>query len=238
MNKKDYLEQRKDLFERWKKARPEYKGEGKRFTCDGIADYNEWAKSKPKILFLLKESYAPEGEWEPSEGISIINTFSSNIARWRYVLKELFKNPAKELSFSDFELPPDKKIWDIALVEIKKLNEGKISSNYYDIRNYATQDKVFIREQIELINPQVIFCCGTYSFYEIIFEWKPNLIENNYFEDDYGNDCSFWIHNKRLVLYFYHPSLYLKENEKIFFELLCKMIKEGKAFERLKIANN
>jgi hypothetical protein len=78
-------------------------------------------------------------------------------------------------------------------------------------------------------------CCGTLTSYEIIHEWKPDKIDNNYFDDNYGNDCSFWIHNKRLVLYFYHPSLRGKGKEEVY-SLLCKMLVEGKAFKRLKLA--
>jgi hypothetical protein len=58
MNADEYFKKREELFKRWKK---EY--EGKHFSCDGISNYEAWGKSKPKILFLLKENHA--NDWEP-----------------------------------------------------------------------------------------------------------------------------------------------------------------------------
>jgi len=58
-----------------------------------------------------------------------------------------------------------KHVNEIAIIEVKKLNEGRGSSSYYNIRNFARQDKDFIKEQIELINPDIVFCCGKGDFY-------------------------------------------------------------------------
>lgn len=228
MNKIEYEKRSHELLERWKRARPEYAGEGKRFSSDGIMNYEEWGKSKPKILFLLKENHAAEDEWEPDEGITVgSNVFSKNIARWRQILIELFTNPAKELAFSNIELPET--INDIAIIEVKKLNEREGSSNYYDIRNYAIIDKDFLIEQFELINPDIVVCCSTGDYYEDdIFgeeSWEqllPVPIQR----------CNCYKHGNRLVIDFYHPSYKSEAQSKELFETLCSLIKKGNVFEK------
>jgi hypothetical protein len=230
MNKVEYEAKCDALFERWKKVRPEYENkiEGKRFSPDGIMNYEAWINSVPKILFLLKENHAADGVWEPWDGITVANNiFGLNIARWRQILIELNNNPAKELSFSNIELP--KTIDDIAIIEVKKLNEGKGSSNYYDIRNYAIKDKDFMKEQFKLINPDIIVCCSTGDYYdEDIFEDEPWI----QLYPSPIQKCNCYKHGNRLVIDFNHPSYKSEAQSEELFETLCRLIKEGNVFEK------
>ena len=57
MKKIEYEEKINHLFDEWKKARPEYELGENCFTHDGIANFDNYNKSKPKILFLLKENW-------------------------------------------------------------------------------------------------------------------------------------------------------------------------------------
>lgn len=99
MTKEEYKKKINKLFKDWQKARPEYKGAGKRFTEDGINNYDAYKKSKPRILFLLKENHANEEDYEPFWGITVDNKPSSrNIARWRHILIDLYANPDKKIS--------------------------------------------------------------------------------------------------------------------------------------------
>jgi hypothetical protein len=166
MTKSEYEKYNAELFTRWRLKRPEYinEAEGRRFSDDGIQNFDSYMSSKPKILFLLKENRAPEDEWEPSWGINRdANPFSWNITRWRQLLIDMYDKSAKEPTFLKHELPEH--VDDIAIIEVKKVNEGKGSSSYSDIRYYAREDKDFIKEQIRLINPDIIFCCSTGDFY-------------------------------------------------------------------------
>lgn len=231
MNETEYEKSRDALFKRWKEARPEYedKVDGKRFSHDGIMNYEAWINSVPKILFLLKENRAAKNEWEPWDGITVGNIFSKNIARWRQIIIELFKNPAKELSFSNIELPET--IDDIAIIEVKKLNEGKGSSNYYNIKNYAIKDKDFLKEEFELINPDIVVCGNTGDYYgDIIYEDSLEALIND-------SECYCYKHGNRLVIEFYHPSTRSEEKEKELFEILCRMIKNGNVFEKFNWGN-
>jgi hypothetical protein len=233
MNETEYIKSRDELFERWKKARPEFKVEGNRFSLDGIMNFDAWIKSKPKILFLLKENHAAEDDWEPSDGITRdANIFSLNIVRWRQILIKLSKNPAEEPSFSNIELPES--VNDIAIIEVKKLNERKPSSNNADIKKYAIKDRELIKEQFKLINPDIIVCCSTGDYYD---------------EDIYGDEpwiqllpspikkCNCYKHGNRLVIDFYHPSYKSEAQSEELFETLCSLIKKGNVFEKFNWGN-
>lgn len=228
MTEAEYQKSQAELFARWKQARPEYdnESEGKRFSLDGIQNFDAWENSIPKILFLLKENRAPEDEWEPCQGINRdANPFSINITRWRQLIIDSYQKSPKEPSFSPLELPEH--VNDIAIIEVKKLNEGKGSSSYNDIRYYARKDRDFIREQIELINPDIIFCCSTGDFYgDDIYgdeQWEHLVHDSR---------CDCYKHGNRLVIDFFHPSTRSGEKEKELFDIINRMIRQAKVFEK------
>lgn len=228
MTKSDYELKRDELFSRWKQERLEYenKAEGKRFSLDGIQNFEAWEKSVPKILFLLKENRAAEDDWEPSWGINRdANPFSWNVIRWRQLLIDFYNKTPEEPTFLRQELPES--VNDIAIIEVKKVNEGKGSSSYSDIRNYARRDRDFIKEQIELINPDIIFCCNTGDFYsDDIYGDEPweELIKDS--------RCVCNKHSNRLVIDFFHPSTRSGKREKELFDILNRLITNGRIFEK------
>jgi hypothetical protein len=225
MKKEEYEKRSVDLFKRWIQARPEYIIEGRRFTRDGIINFELWEKSNPKILFLLKENHDPD--WDPINGItSKANKFSRNIATWNRILKELYVDPKKELTFDNMELPEGTN--DIAIVEIKKNNERHSNSPYREILKYAEMDKDFLREQIDLINPQIILCGYTGEAY------GDKIYEDSWEELYYlprPLNCRCLKHRNRLVIDFYHPSS-IAISPIDYFDRLCKLIKEGNVFEK------
>ena len=230
MIKKEYKQKSDVLLKKWHQGK--YK-DADDFSYDGISDFDIWSNQSLKVLYLLKET---NSNFQPSICEQKINgSFGLNLARWDYAIKCIFKNPDTIPKFpDDDDLPKYFDKLGVAMVEVKKVAGGG-NSNNIEIESFAFNDKKELKEQIELINPQFIVCCGTLTSYEIIYDWKPDKIDNNYFDDNNGNDCSFWIHDNRLVLYFYHPSLRGRGKEEVY-SLLCKMLVEGKAFKRLKSA--
>ena len=229
MTEVEYQKSQAELFARWRRTQKEYenKSEGKRFSLDGIQSFDAWKNSIPKILFLLKENRAAEDDWEPCQGINRdANPFSLNITRWRQFIMDSYQKSPKEPLFSPLELPEH--VNDIAIIEVKKLNEGKGSSSYNDIRYYARKDRDFIKEQIDLVNPDIIFCCSTGDFYsDDIYgdeDWLPLICDSK---------CNCYKHGNRLVIDFYHPSTRSKQREKELFDILHRMIKNGNIFENL-----
>ena len=171
------------LFAEWKNQRLEYAN----FCEDGILVEKEWEVSNPKILFLLKETYSHfidiSGPMGP-QGTS--RTFWRKMKIWTYVVTEYFNNRIPQ--FDELLVIKEKPNDSIAYVNIKK-NAEKIEGNGdpysddTDILSYLKKDSNFLRRQIDLIKPEIIFCCSTIIF---IKELYPNLIflSNNLFQAD------------------------------------------------------
>lgn len=167
------------LFEEWTKARPHYKI----FCKDGILVNDEWDKQCPKIMFLLKETYTgfPEIIGRPHGPGGTSGTFWRRMRMWTYIIAEMFNNntPIFQEAIKIKEEPNSK----IAYLNIKKNverieNRNDAYSNDDDIRKYAKNDKDFLKQQIEIIAPDIILCCGTFKFCSDIFDQIENLSKN------------------------------------------------------------
>ncbi len=115
-------------------------------------------------------------------------------------------------------------------MDVKKANEGKSKSDNGDIVNYAKRDKTFLKEQIDLISPNVIICGGTFhAFRNAVYD---NIEDKNqlHYAWNTTSESSAWTHNNRLVINFYHPSYAF--NKEDLFENLCSLLIEGKVFEK------
>ena len=172
------------------------------FTIDGVLNYKNWETQTPKILFLLKES--ADGFIDiAGRGHNITKGngphFWWNICYWKYLINNISTKRNYEF-VSKFELPEVKNnnyiLDSISYVNIKKNNEGKTKSERNDILKYARQDKYFLKKQLDIIEPNVIFCSqDTFDAYKHIYDSVLIKINNNCFK-----------HNERLIINFYHPS--------------------------------
>ena len=91
-------------------------------------------------------------------------------------------------------------------------------------------DKTFLKEQIDLISPNVIICGGTFhAFRNAVYD---NIEDKNqlHYAWNTTSESSAWTHNNRLVINFYHPSYAF--NKEDLFENLCSLLIEGKVFEK------
>lgn len=214
MNFKNYEEKQNDLFNN--KWIDHSEDESKKFTWDGIVAQNEeefslWLNSKAKILFLVKEAH---GDYEPSIPAEIERKFNLNLARWKYLIEGFFTN-GEVPNFPADEIIKGSNT-GMAIVEVKKYDEGKKISSNEEILHYAKRDSEFLREQIEIINPTVIVCCGTFSSYEDgIYANENNSIKHEYYGVFENIDASIYTHRNRTILNFYHPS-YTKSPEALY----------------------
>jgi len=190
--------QQEELYQQWEEnSKYEY------FVRDGILNYEVWKNTTPKTMFLLKET-ADDFVQIADNDIDIRNGNGShfwwNICYWKYVV--LNKYLKKDLSFiPTHELPEaqnDYILNDIAYVNVKKQCDNKTKTNDGEILEYANRDKQLLETQIELINPDIVFCNPvTFKAYSIIF--GNQLIKLN-------DVC--YKHNNRLILNFRHPSYF------------------------------
>jgi len=187
------------LSEKWKSQRNyDY------FVYDGILNYHKWSTAHPKILFLLKET---ADDFTQIAGTEINITkgngshFWWNICYWKYLVNGIYNGENPEF-IDQNELPEVKynnNILDsIAYVNVKKNCENKTHTDDGEILKYAQEDKNLLMEQIDLINPHVVFCNNiTFASYRHIYE--NELIQIN-------SIC--YRHKDRLILHFRHPSYF------------------------------
>ncbi len=232
MTKQEYESKRDDLFRRWNEVHPEYEEEingvcVSEFSYDGIVNFEVWQYQKLKVLFLVKETHGSDkgGCWHPSVRFERVGIFGNNIARWNYLLKELFNKREGIIEFPANDVLP-KELDDVAVVEIKK-KSGKSSSNNNQIIAYAERDKDFLREEIDLISPHIVFCGYTGEAYgDYIYgdeEWDK-------LKEVDGRTCHK--HRERLVIDFFHPSYaQVTDGSEYLWNTLYALLDNGKIFD-------
>ena len=194
----------KELFEKWEEKYPN------QLVIDGIINKEEWERQETKILFVLKEAYGDGNtSWSLTDYINnleqkdYIAKLWKRIAIWTNGILHTDKNFIKE--YDPNELSNEKcceLLKKIAVVNIKKKDESKKSSEMNDIESYAKNDKDLLKEQIDNIQPDIIVCGYTCNCLDQIYE---NTIKDN----NKNPNWFYWykIKGKRtIVLDFYHPA--------------------------------
>ncbi len=182
------------LFSEWSKDRAD-------FVRDGVADHNVWGKTRPSILFILKEvNDLGGGGWDLREfirGGGRAQTWN-NITRW----VEGIHNLPKQLNWDSLEKISEKRRIDalrtIAAVNLKK-SPGGHTTIQTELTESAQRDKDFINKQFSLYNADFVICCGTsevfHSLIEFSAEWKSTSRGIWYHEYEKG----------RYVIEYSHP---------------------------------
>ena len=147
-----------ELFQRWRQS---YRESAKAFAEDGIINEVAWASASPKVLFLLKETNDYPGDlrklipeqWKGSW---------PNVGRWAYGIQKVASGEFP--SFSKASRPENYKSAgeSSAIMNLKKLT-GKDQSKMEEIRGFAQQDKDFIKEEIDITQPDVVVCGATFG---------------------------------------------------------------------------
>ena len=169
------------LMKDWKKKRPEYKP----FCDDGILKY--W-KGTSKIVFLLKETYYDfykiRGTTHYGQGNG--STFWRRMRMWTYIIDEHLKG--NKPNFKDTYNIKEEINDSIGYVNLKKFAERDPSTNEWasddkDLLERVINDKDYLLKQIKLLNPNIILCCGTFKYCEILFK-NITKISNKFYKAD------------------------------------------------------
>lgn len=180
------------LFHEWRERR------GKPFfSNDGILIQEAWERSSPKIAFLLKESndqfYEIRGKaFKPGPGSSS-PLFWRNLNMWAYTVAQFYSGSTP--TFEEAYKRKEDLLQHVAYVNLKKTAENRSRSVHSDLQAYVDEDWHLIERQLALINPDIIFCCGTYRYVAKHLR-LAHLGNGVYRRED----------NQMLVIDFYHPS--------------------------------
>ena len=115
---------------------------------------------------------------------AIYNAFNDNICEYD---DEVLRSKEKEI------------IDRIAVVNVKKSNGGS-ESEYEDLKKYAIEDRLEIKRELEIIQPDIIVCGNNLSLLKLV------LGEELQNDDTWDNMLALW--KDTLVLDYYHPAVH------------------------------
>ncbi|WP_040886650.1 uracil-DNA glycosylase family protein [Marinobacter santoriniensis] len=151
------------LMDAWEGAFPE----GWHFNHDGVISKDNWDSSGKRVLFVLKETNKAKQNVVTAINRAIEVKKSGwwrgkvlrRVGRWAYGLQNYdgVVPPIK-----DAKLNEKSAIKSIAYINIRK-TAGKARTNRKTFDAHANEYASFVRRQVELINPDIVVLCGTYS---------------------------------------------------------------------------
>ncbi len=166
------------IFEEWRRQ----DGDSTSFISDGIIDQHLWEKAPRKVLFLLKEAYNGESD----KGYDLCKVIRNEWQGAKYKIWWLASYWAYGAHRYDGinipEFPDTECAWQAAsrsllasaVVNIKK-SDGKSSSDMADIGAHANKHRALLWRQIELINPDIVICGGTWEVVSTLWG-KPERV--------------------------------------------------------------
>lgn len=178
------------------------------FISDGIVNEVVWNNQiGKKILYVLKEAYGENEDWNLTEWLLRTKPSTSiwkRVIEWTYGIQNTTESKIAKYSPDIYEHHTEL-FNNIAVVNLKK-SGGKSSSDYGEIEAYALADKEEIKKQLRLIAPDIILCRSTFGALNHVFDDQicPE-----------GMQCDNWFYytdiisdNRTLVIDYYHPANY------------------------------
>lgn len=184
------------LNEQWKKKHYEKLGYTN-YIYDGCSDYDKYEETPLKILYIAKEAYITEDDPRTLENPYIKDEDGKltwyctdqhkeqgtvvGYTRMTSLCTQILENAVGEGDFT---------INNIAMMDLKKSkdpndpNEPKTGNpatgNIKRIKRFVEEDRDLIIREIELINPDLIICGGTYACMEDLFSDKTEVLFDSF----------------------------------------------------------
>lgn len=153
-----------ELFEKWKQKQS-YGDSG--FVPDGIIDENYWINTSRRVLFLMKEYNANHKSASDASIRENCDDFRKvvrdrpwlEVGRWAYGLQNVTDKNIP--SFEDADKNYEIACKSSAILNLKKV-AGRGIANEEKILEVAKEDLELINEELVIIQPNVVICCGTF----------------------------------------------------------------------------
>ena len=164
-------EQEDELFERWRSSRP-------RLVSDGLVDEAAYVASSPRVVFVLKEVNDDKGHggWDLREYVlqkDIKWQTWYTVTRWMRGLRRL----DRDLTWPEIQAKPSAAerrdaLRSLCIINLKK-EPGAASSNRAAVHQYASEDSVYLREQFDLYDPDLVICGGVGEAFRSVIDAGP-----------------------------------------------------------------
>jgi len=197
------------------------------FIKGGVVDEEWYINAQPKILYILKEVNSQDRNWSL---VDLINkqieerTFLDvweTIALFSLFFTTGFRSYKTTVKNGEFQFNAGycDALKGIAATNIKKTCGGG-QSDWDEIFEYAQKDKALINEEIDIINPDLIICGGTFDILKVVFEFRVMECDSGAQYAAYNNRVYIdmphpraRVHKKILFSYFRETILELKEKK-------------------------
>jgi hypothetical protein len=184
--------------------------QGHCFIKDGIIDRKRWDSATPHVLFLLKEARheEPDPTWDLREFIREMGPYGptwKNAAHWCYAIHHIANGALRRFPVEKPALDEAAELFlASAVVNIKK-SGGTPRSNSDDLGKYGQTDGALIKNQIELIDPDIVVCGYTWPYVKHV--WPE--------ADDAGYDGVRRV-GRRVFIDFWHPAYQIPDDLKYY----------------------
>lgn len=200
-----------EILERLAAIDAEFYGRYDNPVTDGIVDAELYFDSYPKIMWILKEANdnnEESGSWDMKSAIKSLKTPHGVRKGWAATFHKIIYTMYGILNDESYEdmqfIQHNPEMIDalnhIAFINIKK-TPGAASANGNLLTHFYAKDKDLILEQINLSNPDVIICAGTFDYI------KADLNELSALGDKTEMGIiHHYTTSTRLVIDAYHPN--------------------------------
>jgi hypothetical protein len=160
------------LFAQWELRRRD-------LVRDGVVDEAAFSKSRPKVLFLLKEVNSPgHGGWDLRE---FIRRDAGQPQTWDLVTRWVLgiKNIKNDAAWAELEtITPQQRreaLVSVVLMNLKKTPGGQ-TSNDAELKRVAREDSDLLKQQYRLYDPDLVVCCGSIvaELFEEVIQEPPS----------------------------------------------------------------
>lgn len=164
------------LFARWKTRYPDD------FVIDGAPYPDIFERSGTKCLIILKDvnidSADPKGDFPLREQLAEKpHDWWRTVANWCEGISRIHRSETENPSWSELENAPLADcLKPFAFMQLKKTTGGG-SVDAFTLNFHAKNDRIEIREQINIYQPRMIVCCGVGTLIANVLEDNPQNLE-------------------------------------------------------------
>ena len=222
------------LFSIWEES--EKKKDRIKFNRDGMVDEKTYLMTSPKILLILRESYGDVFDLRPylSGGAHGSSGTMRNASKWIKGITSLYEDNEKSFLETKTEQTllgwhPFNKLY-LPMISVMNLNKQSSTNKVHTDQHYTKyglENKEFINSQINIYDPTIIICGGTFdAFYHPIYDHynnKPGFksrINEEWFAEGYIDN------KKRLLINTYHPGA--RKKQEPWYDSIMDVVKQYK----------